>query len=186
MQITELVEFLQDHEITGVIIGGVALRLYDSTRVTQDLDLAVRTLDTDAVIDTMYDLGYLLVTAVDEAHASLASTRGGAQRWIARANPGSLSFVAAPADRPSDDQGDAGAAQQLRVRHDQLDITSQVDFVYELPVPFPRLLSRARPVRLGETTVMVASPEDLIALKELRADRSAADDADIAYLRSLL
>jgi hypothetical protein len=54
------------------------------------------------------------------------------------------------------------------------------------PVPYPRLRSRAKPFQVGATTVLVAAPQDLIALKEMRSDRSAADDADIAYLKTLL
>ena len=40
-----LLRLLYENKITAVLIGGIALRLYNSPRVTHDIDLAVRTLD---------------------------------------------------------------------------------------------------------------------------------------------
>ena len=185
MRTGDLVAQLEEAGVSVVIIGGVALRLYDSPRVTQDLDLAVRTLDVDTVLEKMYDLGYALVTRVDKAVAHLAPTCAAAERWVNRANPGSLSFVAAPPELRSRLESEA-AEDSLAVEHSSIHIESQVDFIYEPPVPFPRLKARAKTVDLGGSGALVAAPEDLIALKEARSDRTSDDDSDISYLRKLL
>jgi hypothetical protein len=158
VQAAELTRELMERGIVPIVVGGVAMRIYDSPRVTQDLDLAIRTLDVDDIIDLMYDLGYLLVTGVDDEAAHLAADRSAAQRWLAVENPGSLSFVAAPTDVD-------GGYEPYYVNHASIDIESQVDFLYELAV---------------------SSPADLIALKEARSDHSADDEADIAFLMRLL
>jgi hypothetical protein len=150
VQTADLTRELMERGIVAIVVGGVAMRTYDSPRVTQDLDLAIRTLDVDDIIDLMYDLGYLLVTGVDVEAAHLAADRHAAQRWLAVENPGCLSFVAAPTE-VAGGQDDAGG-QTAR----------------------------------GEGSSAEGRPPDLIALKEARSDRSADDEADIAFLRRLL
>lgn len=155
------------------------MRLYDSPRVTQDLDLAVKTLDIERIVATLYELGHVLVVEVDERAALSAPDPSAANRWIESDRPGSLTFIAKPATA-------ANLGDRLRAEHTVIDIQSQVDVLYELSVPFPRLRSRAGILQLAGTPVAVASPQDLIVLKEARRDRSPADDYDIAYLRRLL
>ena len=62
----QLLRDLYENQITAILIGGIALRLYNSPRVTHDLDLAVRTLDIDKIIDLMYGHGYYLIVSVEE------------------------------------------------------------------------------------------------------------------------
>ena len=193
MQTAELTRALVGRGIVPIVVGGVAMRFYESPRVTQDLALAIRTLDVDDTIDLMYDLSYLLVTGVDAEAARLAANRHAAQRWLAVENPGSLSFVAAPTDvrGATEAPGEGVSAEEpppdhRMVNHTSIEIESQVDFLYELAVPYPRLKSRSREIDVSGTTLLVASPADLIALKEARSDRSADDEADIAFLKGLL
>ncbi len=174
---TDLLRRLAADGIPFVLIGGVAARLYGSARVTQDVDLAVRSLDLDAILRMAIESGFALVTEVGDKAAVLIDDVDAASRWVETTKPGSLSFVASPPG--------AGACTSRRVAHTDLDIESQIDFLYDLAVPFPRLKSRAVARRLAGIDVPVSSPGDLVALKLARSDRSAADDADIAFLRAL-
>jgi len=177
MEAIELIRLLSDRGVTPIVIGGVAMRLYDSPRVTQDLDLAVRTLDTERILETMYELSYALVVGVDDKSARFAPTRSVARAWVDRENPGSLSFVIAPIDMAGD--------TMIVVEHRIISIESQVDFLYELPVPYPRLKLHARSMEVAGHPMLVAAPVDLIALKQDRSDRSSTDDFDIAFLQGL-
>ena len=178
MNPVELIERLSTRGIVAVIIGGIALRLYDSPRVTQDLDLAVRTLDIDRIIDAMYADGYGLVVGVDNESVSLANEATTAESWIEMKRPGSLSFVSRPSRR--------AGGEIIVAPHEDIDVLTQVDFLIDLSVPYSRLLQNARAFKAGNTELIVASPEDIIALKSSRSDRSSADDADIDYLNRLL
>lgn len=171
----ELLKLLFDSKIPTVIIGGIALRIYNSPRVTHDIDFAIRSLDIEKVLECLYSKGYYLITSVDDSGVSVAAKSTEADLWISNEKPGSLTFVVAE-NVPNLD----------RVKYENIDITSQIDFLYELPIPFPRLESRAKVVDLEGITIKVASPEDLIALKSARSNRSPADDDDIRYLKTYL
>ena len=49
----EILELLADNRILHVLIGGYAMRIYNSPRITHDIDLAIRTLDVDAIEDLL-------------------------------------------------------------------------------------------------------------------------------------
>jgi hypothetical protein len=49
-----------------------------------------------------------------------------------------------------------------------------------------RLAERMNRIRLDDLTINVASPGDLLILKEKRKDKTAADYADIAFLKEYL
>lgn len=127
----------------------------------------------------MYANSCVLVRDVDAGSVVVFTNAEAADEWITAAKPGSLTFIETP---PSASY----AGPTARLRHAQIQITSQVDFLYELPVPYVRLRSRARTVSLAGVDTLVAAPEDLIALKQARTDRSPADDADIAYLQRVI
>lgn len=178
MNPVELIERLAERGIFAVIVGGIALRLYDSPRVTQDLDLAVRTLDIDDIIDSMYADGFALVTAVDEESVTLVRDPTAADTWIEMKRPGSLSFIARPSVQST--------GEFIVSKHRDVDVLSQVDFLIDLPIPYTRLRKNARTFKAGNTELLVASPSDIVALKKARPDRSSADNADIDYLNDLM
>ncbi len=169
----ELLTNLVAEGIEFVVIGGTALRLYNSPRVTHDIDLAVRSLDVDRVVDVMYQLGYRLITAVADASVSVCSTPADARNWIERERPGSVSFIAFAGETTSE------------IPIDDIDVASQVDFLFELTIPTMNLRKNARRIELPDLSFLVASVDDLIRLKEARSDRSAADEDDLRFLRAL-
>ena len=173
----EVVALLSKNDIPVVIIGGVAMRLHRSTRVTQDLDLSIPSTAIDRVVGVLYARDYVIVSSVNDRSAGLLSSIPEANRWIEAYHPGSLTFVARPMGFRT------GSSRE--VPHHAIDIESQVDVLYDLAVPFGRLFHEACTISIGEVTVRYAAAHHLLQLKEARTDRSGADDADIAFLREL-
>lgn len=169
----ELLTRLVAEGIEFVVIGGTALRLYNSPRVTHDIDLAIRALDVDRVVHLMYRLGYRLITAVGDDFLSTCPTAAEADDWIERQKPGSISFVECSKD------------ESAEVPFERIDVSSQVDFLFELGIPSMQLRRRARQIEVSDLSFLVASIDDLIRLKEARPDRDAADEDDLRFLRGL-
>ncbi len=89
----ELLRVLHENQITVVLIGGIAMRLYNSPRVTHDLHLAVRTLDIDRITDLMYEHNHYLVTAVENDSARICLSTDEAGQWITTAKSGPITFI---------------------------------------------------------------------------------------------
>ena len=174
-QTKTLLHILNNHNVEAVLIGGLALRIYNSPRVTHDMALVVRGLDVDRVVELMHGNRYHFVTGLDERHAYVCLSGDEAGAWIEGARPSSLTFVGF--DKPPSDR---------LVPLGDVDVTTQVDFLFDLSIPYARLRERAQTVRLDEVSFLVASPEDLLQLKLERKDKSPADRADIEFLRELL
>jgi hypothetical protein len=171
----EILELLVKNGISYVVIGGVALRLYNSPRVTNDIDIAVRTLDVDSIISLMYSHSYFLVTDVGDDFIAVAPNPEEASGWIEKTKCGSISFFAV-----------TRKPETSRVPMESIDISSQVDFLFELGIPIARLRKNAKTISLKEFEFPVASIDDLIVLKEQRRDKSETDEQDIRFLKNLL
>ncbi len=171
----DLLRLLVTNDVLAILIGGLALRIYNSPRVTHDMDLAIRTLDADQVIQLMYRAGYLLVTGVDDQWAYVHQQPQEAVAWLEQSSVASMTFVQV-SPRSS------GASVPLHC----IDITTQVDYLFDLTVPIMRLKERAQAVRLDDFTILVAAPEDLLLLKKDRRAKTAADYADIQFLENLI
>ncbi len=170
----ELLELLVKNHIDFVVVGGVAMRLYNSPRVTHDIDIAARTLDLDKIISLMYRNSYYLITGMHEDAVSIALTEDDAESWLERTKAGSISFVMLSV-----------VPQHEKVPMDCIDVSSQVDVLFELGIPIMRLKEHARIINLGDLSFRVASIEDLITLKEQRSDKSFTDEEDIRFLENL-
>ena len=170
----ELLKLLVENNIEFVVIGGVALRLYNSPRVTHDIDIAARTLDLDNIIALMYSRSYYLVTGVQEENVFIALNSKEAGQWVEQTKAGSISFVLL-----------YKTPDQRKVPMGNIDTSSQVDILFELGIPIMRLKEHARIIQLQDVSFPVASIEDLITLKEQRTDKSPADEDDIRYLNSI-
>ena len=136
--------------------------------------MILRTLDVDAVTDLMYRNGYHLITEVRDDAVSIAANHTDAQTWLTLQKAGSASFI-----QP------ATASKSLELPMEQIDLSSQVDILFELGIPVMRLIANSRLVQLGDLSFRVASRDDLITLKKLRSDKSSVDADDIRYLESL-
>ncbi len=171
----ELLKKLVSVGLEPVLIGGTSLRIYNSPRVTHDIDLAIRASDIDNMVRVMYADLYFLVKAVSDESCFIALTSETALAWIEKEKVGSVSFVQTEVQPEEPD-----------VDHSRIIISSQVDFLFELPIPYPRLKQRARRIRLDDLTFLVAAPADLLRLKEARPDKDATDLEDIRFLKHLL
>ncbi|HKK49438.1 MAG TPA: hypothetical protein VJ932_10090 [Alkalispirochaeta sp.] len=178
MNTSEIIALLESRGIPAVIIGGIAMRLHDSPRVTQDLDLSIASSSSDDTVRVLYENGYVLVSDVTDTGATVCGTVESATDWIGRSNPGSLTLIERP---PS-----AGHSATCNVPHDDIRIESQVDFLYDLSVPFDHLLHEAEMTVLSGVRIRYASVRHLLRLKEARGDRSPEDEADIAFLNARL
>jgi len=150
-----------------VLVGGMALVLWGSQRVTRDFDLLVSTQGppTEKLVRLMYQHRLELVTkftpagevkrTVDNVRIAVAKLTVGKPRSLFLSNP----------------------RTGLRV-----------DLLLDFPLPAHGIAQRAEKVRLRSGGIRLASREDLIHLKELAyADRRSASDAqDLEFLRNLI
>lgn len=170
-----ILKTLEQESIPAVLIGGLAMRIYNSPRVTHDMDLAIKTVDVDEVIIFMYKHGFYLVRSAGDETVRLCQTGEEASEWVTSERPGSMSFFSFH-----------GPVSSQEMPISSVDINTEVDFLYDISIPFSRLYKNAQVIELDTVTISVASAEDLLYLKERRSEKSASDYADIDFLRNLL
>lgn len=162
-----LVEALAGLGLEPVLVGGMALVVLGSRRVTRDFDLLIahpgEGLGT--LIDVLYDRGFELasrVSAEGDVTATIANRRVAAARLRLDA-PASAYFL----------DPDTGL---------------RVDLLFDFPLPAATLARRATVVRVRSRAWRVASEKDLLHLKKLaQASRAAPGDAeDVAFLEARL
>ncbi len=161
-----LVSALESKGLQPVLVGGMALVALGSQRITRDFDFLVssRTLEPD-LVEAIYREGYELVTKLSPA-GEVAKTLDNPRVASARLNldkPRSVSFF----DRK----------KALRI-----------DLLLDFPLSGRKIAGRASKIRTKTGEIRVASPDDLLRLKEIAyADRkSAADAHDLEFLGRML
>jgi hypothetical protein len=150
-----------------VLVGGMALVLLGSQRVTQDFDFVIRHPGEliDKVVDLFYNRGLELVSklsAAGEVTATIDNRKVAAVRlWVD--SPASAYFW-----HPT---------KRLRI-----------DLLFDFPIPAAELAASAVKTKIRGRVLNVASAADLLRLKEIAASkRSAAGDAqDIEFLKAHL
>ncbi|MEK8023944.1 MAG: nucleotidyl transferase AbiEii/AbiGii toxin family protein [Candidatus Hydrogenedentota bacterium] len=145
-----------------VVIGGVALRLHGSNRLTEDLDIAFK--DVKTILAVLYDLGFKAVsTAQRDKDGNLTEVK---------LFPGMATAFQCTLDRKA-----------LIFIHD---VTQARFDVWLAPtVPYEQLLKNSLPADFDGVPIRVASPEDLIALKRYALEKNpnrSTDLIDIAFL----
>ena len=150
-----------------VLVGGMALVLRGSQRVTRDFDLLVSTLgrSTEELVRLMYQHRLELVTKftpAGEVKRTVDNVRIAVSK-LKTAKPQSLFFC--------------NPKTGLRV-----------DILLDFPLPAHGVAQRAEKVKVGSGALRVASPQDLMQLKEIAyADRRSASDAqDLEFLRRMV
>jgi hypothetical protein len=158
-------EALADLGLEPVLVGGMALVVLGSRRVTRDFDLVVaRPGDSlGRLLDVFYDSGLELATRVDAAGDIVATIDN---RKVASAR--------LRLDAPS-------SAYFLNPR-----TGLRIDLLFDFPLPATTLNRRATTVKARSTVLRLASEADLLRLKKLaREQRSFPGDAeDIAFLEA--
>lgn len=160
-----VVEALAALALEPVLVGGMALVMLGSRRVTRDFDFLIARPGKalGALVDALYDRGFELASRVNaegEVTATITNRRVAAARLRLDA-PASAYFLA--------------PRSGLRV-----------DLLFDYPLPAAALARRATTFRIRAKAWRVASEADLLRLKKLaQASRSSPGDAeDIAFLEA--
>ncbi len=161
-------------EITGqltalglqpVLVGGMALVLLGSRRVTRDFDFVIE-LPGDrlaAALDVFYDRGLELASRLNETGDVTATIRN---RRV--------------------------AATRLRLDKPEsaffynVETGLRIDVLFDFPIPARELADRSVPARTPAGVLKVASEPDLLRLKQIaRSGRTlSTDEQDIAFLEA--
>lgn len=163
----EIVDALRALGLHPVLVGGMALVVLGSRRVTRDFDLLIaRPGERLAqVVALLYDRGLELVSRLDEA-GDVRSTISNRRVAVARLrldDPATASF--------HDPKGGL-----------------RIDLLFDFPVAAAALTDNATAIRIRSHRFLVASEADLLRLKKIaRQERAAPGDLeDIAFLESRL
>jgi hypothetical protein len=165
-EIFPLLRALEERGLLPVLVGGMALVVLGSQRVTRDFDLLVSAADLSPdLVGAIYRQGYELVTKSNKA--------GEVERTID--NP-TVAIARLKLDKP----------RSIFFYNRKTGL--RVDLLLDFPLPTRDIAGRAAKIGKTPRTLRVAAPEDLLRLKEIAyADRRAAADAqDLEFLRNLL
>jgi hypothetical protein len=161
----EIVEDLRDLGLQPVLVGGMALVVLGSRRVTRDFDFVIAHPGDrlGRTIDVFYNRGLELVSrlnGIGEVISTIANRKVAAIRLRLDA-PSSAYFFA--------------ASTGLRI-----------DLLFDFPIPAAKLAENATRTKIRTYVFEIAAEEDLLHLKKIaKADRSVAGDAeDIAFLEA--
>jgi len=164
-KVAEVVEALRRLALEPVLVGGMALVILGSRRVTRDFDFVVaRPGDRlTSVVDACYDHGLRLASSLDEA--------GNVTSTIDKRKVAAIRLrLDAPVTAYFYDPGTA-----LRI-----------DLLFDFPLPAADLFRRATRVTIRTHSFVMASEEDLLQLKRIAAAARAVpgDADDIAFLQA--
>jgi hypothetical protein len=165
-EVGAITRHLGDLGLFPVLVGGMALVVLGSRRVTRDFDFVIAQPGPHlrAVVNMLYDHGLELAARVNadgDITATIRNRRVAAAR-LEIDSPTSAFFL-----NPG--------------------TTLRVDLLFDFPVAASTLASRARPMRIRSHLFHVASIQDLLELKRTATSaRSAPSDTeDLAYLEQL-
>lgn len=166
-KVMTLAEQLEKKGVCPILVGGIALVILGSQRVTKDFDFLVslQNLAVDDLVDVFYKQGFELVTRFNK--------EGEVVRTID--NP-KVAVLKLKSDLP-----DSLFFFDWKKR-------LKVDLLLDFPLPAKDLALRANKVKIRSHSLRIASTEDLLRLKEAAYAnrRSAADAQDVEFLRRLL
>jgi hypothetical protein len=164
-EVGEIVEELSDLGLEPVLVGGMALVILGSRRVTRDFDFVIAQPGDrlESVLDVFYGRGLELVSRLSD-DGEVMSTLG--RRKVAS--------VRLRLDAPS-------SADFLNPR-----TGLRVDLLFDYPIPAATLARGATSIKVRSHVLLVASERDLLRLKRIaRARRSSPGDAqDIRFLEA--
>ena len=151
--------------LTPVLVGGMALVILGSQRVTRDFDFVIAKPDDrlEDLIDVFYERGLELASRLSDA-GEVVSTIDNRKIAVVRLRldaPSSAYFF----------------NPQTRLR---------IDLLFDFPIPAAELAKGATRTKVRSQVLHVASEKDLLRLKRIaRAQRSLPGDAqDIAFLEA--
>lgn len=149
-----------------VLVGGMALVIHGSTRVTRDFDFLIshRARESQELIRLFYRHHFELVAGLDKK-GHVTSTIDNAKVAAARLKidkPKSAFFF-------NRDRG------------------LKIDLLFDFPIPAERVLADAMKKKVKSYTFSIASKKDLIQMKQIAASNRglSSDEQDLQFLASL-
>lgn len=165
-EVSEIVKALENIGVEPVLIGGMALVILGSQRVTQDFDFVIARPDAHIkkLIDIFYDKGLQLASRLDK-QGKIVDTID--NRKIAE--------IRLRLDSPS-------SAYFLNHKNGL-----RIDLLFDFPILAKELVAEAKKRKIRSHSICIASESHLIRLKKLaKSARSKPGDAeDLAFLESL-
>lgn len=163
-QVGRLTARLKGLGLHPVLIGGMALVILGSRRVTRDFDFLISLHDTplEAVISLFYEGGFELASRVND--------EGEILRTI---------------DNPRVATARIRIDASSRVYFLHTTTRLRVDLLLDFPIPAARVAMNAEQITIAGHHFWVASRRDLLKLKQIayRNRRTATDRADIEFLQ---
>lgn len=164
-EVGRLAAALSSLGLQPTLVGGMALVILGSRRVTRDFDFLITRPERqlDSLLEWLYLNGYALASRLD-AHGDITTTIDNQSVASARLRidaPVSASFL-------------------------NRDTRLRIDLLFDFPVEAGEIAARATKRTIDSVPIRIASEEDLLMLKRLAyADRASASDAqDIAFLEA--
>lgn len=158
-------ESLEKRGHVPILVGGMALVILGSQRITNDFDFVISLPEpvVSDVVNVFYEHGFELASKLKD---------GEVIRTIDNKNVASIRL-----------RLDGPTSAYFYHRKKEL----RVDLLLDFPFPARELALRADKVRIKGRSIRIASVDDLIRLKEVAfADRKSASDAqDIEFLKKL-
>lgn len=164
-KVLALSEALEEKGFRPVLVGGIALVILGSQRVTKDFDFLV----------SLQDLGVDDLTAIFYKHGFALVTKFNKQGEILRTiDNRRVAAIKLKSDLP---QSLFFFDWKTRLK---------VDLLLDFPLLAKDIVGRATKVKIKSRSLRIASPEDLLRLKEIAyaARHSAADADDLAFLKA--
>lgn len=153
---------------TPILIGGAALRMYGSTRPTEDADIVYDDLKKSVAV--LYRNGFQVIAGIKK----LAPNR---IEYETYATPKSALYA-------------VGLRRRKAYSAIHAETHAKLDVWLDPSVPAARLKMNAVRMRVGKVDLLVAAPEDIIELKKAairdNPKRADKDNADIAHLSIVL
>jgi hypothetical protein len=148
-----------------ILIGGMALVILGSRRVTQDFDFVIAkpAESYNQILDVFYDQGFQLAAKVND-RAEITSTID--SRKVAK--------IRLKLDLPA-------SAYFLNPK-----TGLRIDLLFDFPIPAQELAAEAVAIKVRSSIFRVASDAHLLRLKQIakRARTKAGDADDIAFLQA--
>lgn len=163
-EITGVAAALRKAGLCPVLVGGMALVVMGSQRVTKDVDFVITHPGEHLgqLVSLFYDRGFELISGVNDAGEATSTID----------NP-KVACARLRIDKP------------VSIFFFNHGIDLRIDLLLDFPMPAAELASHATTITIRSQKLEIASPEDLLRLKEIaRAERSFAGDAqDIDFLK---
>lgn len=163
-KVVALSEALEKKGLQPVLVGGIALVILGSQRVTKDFDFLVSLQDVsvDDMVEIFYKHGFELVTKCSKEREVLRTVD----------NP-RVAAIKLKSDLP-----DSLFFFDWKTR-------LKVDLLLDFPLAAKEVAGRANRIKIKSRSLRIASTEDLLRLKEIayKDRRSASDAQDLEFLR---